>query len=97
MKAFNDVQYLLLLLELRLPLEVTRGALCSLTNSPCTSYCSQFRPLIEGCYYNDGDAITRFVFELTKSEAERLAEQFEKAPDLGTNSRLQVRYNPPIF
>lgn len=40
----------------------------------------QFRPAIEGCYYNDGEAITRFVFELTKPEAKRLMELFEKQP-----------------
>ena len=42
--------------------------------------CRQFRSAIEGCYYNDGDSVTRFVFELTKNDAKRLMELFEKQP-----------------
>ena len=67
--------------------------------------CRQFRPLISDCYYNDGEAITRFVFELTKGEASKLIAEFEKrktsasAPQSrhsgATGSRQQVETAAP--
>lgn len=55
---------------------------------------------MEGCYYNDGDAITRFVFELTKSEAKRLMEQFEKQPGTGkapySRQHQYAPHNAPV-
>ena len=51
--------------------------------------CRVFRPLISSCYYNDGEAITRFVFELTSGEASALMTEFErrKAPTQAPPSR----------
>ena len=56
-----------------------------------TLTCRQFRPLISKCYYNDGDAITRFVFELTEGEASNLMAEFERRKTSATAPQARQR------
>ena len=56
---------------------------CAASTTTGLLACRQFRPLISDCYYNDGEAITRFVFELTKGEASKLIAEFEKRKTSG--------------
>ncbi len=62
---------------------------CAAIKTISTLPCRQFRPLISDCYYNDGEAITRFVFELTKGEASKLIAEFEKRKTSATAQSRQ--------